>query len=83
MKDNFESEQHVRHKEELKRMTDSKGMMSSLPSLMMQSNTGCHLLTVTVTEYSIFERKLNKKGQRQSYNLTVSSFLTHMIHVPN
>lgn len=56
MKDNFESEQHIRHKEESKRMTDSKGMMSSLPSLMMQSNTGHHLLTVTVTEYSIFER---------------------------
>lgn len=29
------------------------------------------------------EGELNKKGLRQNSNLTISSFLTHMIHVPN
>lgn len=83
MKDNCEDEQHTRQHKQPQRLTDSKDWC--LQSLLQECRARLVVICCHCDGGLSFkvEEEHNKKGLRHNSNVTVSSFLTHMIHVPN
>lgn len=83
MKDNCEDEQHTRQHKQSQRLTIQR---TDVTISLLQ---GCRARLVVIFCHCDgrlcfkVEGEHNKKGLRHNSNLTIPSFLTHMIHVPN